>query len=224
MKKICLLMVLLALLLVCTSALANGAEVYSIENMPPEIKTMVDESQWSGWEITGWVNPSGIRNDNACAFAVVKNGSQNDLLAFGWDEGGWRYKWHNPSALPQVKAPILLGELEKSTGFQSFYVVNNETMESNCIWVQKRDGAWHLEHMRNYYPLMFFDTSFENALRLYNTGWTDQDIDVWVYGTYQKNLQYFDLAAFPKTVEEAREKLSDPAKILLVEYLMIRSH
>ena len=66
--------------------------------------------------------------------------------------------------------------------------------------------------MSCYNPLMFYDTSVENALRLYNVGWVKgQETDVWVYGTYQTNLRYFSFSAFPRTVEEAREKLSNPA-------------
>ena len=65
-----------------------------------------------------------------------------------------------------------------------------------------------------YDPLMFYDTSVENALRLYNVGWVEnQETDVWVYGTYQTNLRYFSFSAFPRTIKEAREKLSNPPTI-----------
>ena len=51
-------------------------------------------------------------------------------------------------------------------------------------------------------------------MRLYNTGWVEgKETDVWVKGVYQTDLRYFSFAAFPKTVEEAREKLSNPPKI-----------
>lgn len=61
---------------------------------------------------------------------------------------------------------------------------------------------------------MFYDTSVENALRLYNVGWVEgQETDVWVYGTYQTNLRYFSFSAFPRTIKEAREKLSNPRRL-----------
>ena len=34
-----------------------------------------------------------------------------------------------------------------------------------------------------------------------------------MYGTYQTNLRYFSFSAFPRTVKEAREKLSNPPSI-----------
>ncbi len=213
MKKLRLLAMVMVLLLTYVSALADSSGTNGLEKVPEAISTYVSNSRWNVWEITGWVNPGGIHTSSACAFAVVKNGSKNDLLAFGWKEDGWVYKWHNAAALPQVEDPILLCKLEQDTGFMSYYVVNKEIMETCCIWAPKGDGTWHLMHLYNYYPFMFYDTSAKNALRLYNTGWTDRDIDVWVYGTYQTELRYFSIAAFPKTVKEAREKLSNPPKI-----------
>lgn len=51
-------------------------------------------------------------------------------------------------------------------------------------------------------------------MRLYNVGWVEgQETDVWVYGTYQTNLRYFSFSAFPRTVKEACEKLSNPPSI-----------
>lgn len=173
-----------------------------------------------GWEITGWVNPDGNLSSSACAFAVVKRGRENVLVAFGWKDGKWIYKWYNPTALPQVSAPILLrDDWQINDGFSghrfsSYYIFNNETMEARCKWVQQKDSSWRLIHMSCYNPLMFYDTSVENALRLYNVGWVKgQETDVWVYGTYQTNLRYFSFSAFPRTVEEAREKLSNPPTI-----------
>ncbi len=140
--------------------------------MPSAIKNIIADSRWSGWEITGWVNPQELKSTNACAFAVVKNGSQNDLLAFGWSENGWKYKGHNASALPQIEDPVLLGlpAQDEGTRFSSFYVLNEEIMENFCVWVQKSDGTWHLNELLHYDPFMFYDTSVEDVLHLYNTG------------------------------------------------------
>ena len=216
MKKLCLLVILATFLFTCADALADGGETYGVENTPEEIKVIVNNSRWSGWEITGWVNPKGLRCNSACAFAVVKNGRENNLLAFGWEDDGWKYKWHNAAALPQVEAPVFLGVLapNNTARFTSFYVFNEEIMENFCVWVQERDSTWHLNELLHYYPLMFFDTSEEGVLRLYNTGWVEgEETDVKVYGTYETDLRRFDLDAFPKTVEEARERLCNPPKL-----------
>lgn len=202
------------LLLSCAGALADSGATFGVKNMPAAVKSIINNGRWSGWEVTGWVNPKGLQSDSACAFAAVKNGGKNDLLAFGWGDGGWEYKWHNAAALPQVQDRIILSEYQNDTGFMSHYIVNDELEETKCLWIQKSNGTWHLNHMSCFDPLMFYDTSVEGALRLYNTGWVEgKGTDVRVYGTYQTNLRYFDLATFPKTVKEAREKLTNPPKI-----------
>ena len=222
MKKTCfvLLVLLLGVLFTGTYGYADGVPTQGVENIPQGVTDYLDGSRWSGWEITGWVNPDGNLSSSACAFAVVKRGRENVLVAFGWKDGKWIYKWYNPTALPQVSAPILLcDDWQINDGFSghrfsSYYIFNNETMEARCKWVQQKDSSWRLIHMSCYNPLMFYDTSVENALRLYNVGWVKgQETDVWVYGTYQTNLRYFSFSAFPRTVEEAREKLSNPPTI-----------
>lgn len=221
-KKTCfvLLVLLLGVLFTGTYGYADGVPTQGIENIPQGVTDYLNRSRWSGWEITGWVNPDGNCSSSACAFAVVKRGRENVLVAFGWKEGKWIYKWYNPTALPQVSAPILLcDDWQINDGisghrFSSYYVINNETMEARCQWVQQKDSSWRLVHMYCYDPLMFYDTSVENALRLYNVGWVEgQETDVWVYGTYQTNLRYFSFSAFPRTVKDAREKLSNPPSI-----------
>ena len=222
MKKTCfvLLVLLLGVLFTGTYGYADGVPTQGVENIPQGVTDYLDGSRWSGWEITGWVNPDGNLSSSACAFAVVKRGRENVLVAFGWKDGKWIYKWYNPTALPQVSAPILLcDDWQINDGFSghrfsSYYIFNNETMEARCKWVQQKDSSWRLVHMACYDPLMFYDTSVENALRLYNVGWVEvQETDVWVYGTYQTNLRYFSFSAFPRTVKEAREKLSNPPTI-----------
>lgn len=125
MKRLWVLLILVASFLGCIGTLAEGGGSYSIANMPEAIKSIIDSSKWSGWDITGWVNPNDLRSDTACAFAVVKNGNKNDLLAFRWRDGSWKYYWHNASALPQVKEPVVLVELG-SGEFASYYVYNEE--------------------------------------------------------------------------------------------------
>ncbi len=213
-KNLASFAIALVLLLSSVGALADdGSGTQGVDNLPAEVSAYINTSRWSGWEVTGWVNPGGTKTNSACAFAVVKNGSKNDLLAFGWQDGGWVYKWRNDEALPQVKDPIVLGEGIDGKTFFSSYVVDGSILEAHSVWVQRDDGTWHLNHLSCYNPLMFYDTSVPGVLRVYNTGWTSKDTDVKVYGTYQTELRYFNFYGFPKTVKDAREKLSNPPKI-----------
>lgn len=224
MKKLFAALLASVLLLYSMGAAAEyiSANSHGTENLPEAVQAYIDGSRWKGWEVTGWVNPNGLKTKGACAFAVVKNGKQNVLLAFGWGDKGWSYKWYNPAALPQVDEIVDLVDSNTNlqisegfdVGFLSSYTVNNESSEKQCIWVLKEDGTWNLHRLNSISPFMFFDTSKDNAMRLYDVGWVDgPETDVWVYGVYQKNLRYFNLANFPMSVEQARKDLSNPPQI-----------
>jgi len=220
MKRLCLFSLLLLFLCASVNTLAETAISGNVVNVPESVKTIVQNGRWSKWEITGWVNPDDVHSSSACAFAVVKNGEQNVLLAFAWKDNKWIYKWFNAAALPQILDPIFLCDDSMVNDgfcgprFSSYSIMNNETMDNRCMWVQQSSGIWRLVHLYCYDPLMFFDTSVDGALHLYNTDWVSPpETDVWVYGVYQTNLRYFDIGEFPRTAKEARAKLSNPPQI-----------
>lgn len=215
------LMIALVFLVSIVAATFGYAEAEQRVQLPYDVQAFFASSRWKDWEVTGWVNPRQQKSKNACAFAAVKDGNTNVLVAFGWVDGGWSYQWYNPAALPQVSQPIVLGEvISDRPNFTSFYVYNDEIQEMFCIWEQQDNGAWELQelqHFGSYRPgkgLMFFDTSKDGVIKLTNDGWVEGKVtDTEVYGVYQRNLRYFSLNAFPLTLAEARERLSEPPKM-----------
>ena len=203
------------------SAPLNCGKAAEEFDLPPDVRNYFATSQWNDWQITGWVNPKDQKKSSACAFAAVKNGNSNTLVAFGWENGKWVYKWNNPSALPQVAEPIVLGTIiSDSVCFTTFYVYNKEIEEMFCVWEQQKNGSWELQelqHFGGYRPkkgLMFFDTHKDGVIQISNAGWVDgKETNTKVYGTYQRNLRYFNLATFPLTLDEARASLSNPPEI-----------
>ena len=222
MKRVIAFALMLICVLCAGNAFAYSKEAVGAENTPQEIRDYLAGSRWSEWEITGWVH-AGSYNENGkdagpSAFVAVKQGRANDLLAFYFEDGHYAYAWHNAAALPQVKEPIELtmsGDSGGAPKFRSMYVVNNETLESNCKWVQDENGTWNLHEMLVYYDptLMFMDTSRAGRIYMQNKGWTERDMEATIYGEYQRDLRYFSYAAFPRTIEDAREKLSNPPEI-----------
>ena len=221
-RTMMLVIVCLILFLGVSNAFAYTEEAYGAENTPQEIRAYLAESSWSGWEITGWVRPGTHNNKGKdlgpSAFVAVKQGMRNDLLAFYFKDGHYSFAWNNPAALPQVEEPIILGMFGDAGGiprFQSHYVVNNETAEAYCKWVQDEDGTWNLHGMNIYYDptVMFIDTSRSGVIHMENIGWTSEDKEANIYGEYQRNLRHFSYAAFPRTIDDAREKLSMPPEI-----------
>ncbi|MDR0897626.1 MAG: hypothetical protein LBN04_07195 [Oscillospiraceae bacterium] len=210
MKK-WLLALAIALLMLASGALADELGSFGTEKMPAEIHTLLAESRWNGWEITGWAHPEDVKTAEACAFAVVKQGSQNVLLAFGWGEAGWVVLWDNPAALPQVEAPIALGSvLNRGRNFSSLYVVNGESYQAFCVWMPRADGEWHLSSLLHHMPLTAFDASMQNALfaTILDVP-EDQENALWALGAYETNARYFDFAEFPTTVEEMHTKMGN---------------
>ncbi len=209
MKRMCWIVISFVLVIVHHCAYAESYLTYGTENVPDEIKAYLENSPWKDWEITGYVNPSGIQIEDACAFVAVKQDRANNLLAFGADHGKWKYLWHSTTALPQVIEPVLLADVsglsDQRIGFTSYYIYNYEIAEAFCTWVLEDDQTWHLNTLEHYYPLMFFDTSAENAMHIYNTGWVSEETDIWLFGSFQADLRSFDFSAFPTTVEDAMD-------------------
>ena len=201
--------------------ICSYADVKQRTQLPADVQAFFANNRWKGWEITGWVNPNQQKKSSACAFAAVKSGKANTLVAFGWENGKWVYKWHNSSALPQVAEPIVLGTIiSDNVCFTTFYVYNKEIEEMFCVWEQQKNSSWELQelyHFGCYCPqkgLMFFDTHKDGVMQVSNAGWVDgKETNTKVYGTYQRNLRYFNLAAFPLTLDEARTFLSNPPEI-----------
>lgn len=200
---------------------SNGVIAETQSNIPSEVQNFFRTSRWSDWKVTSWVNPDGQKNETACAFATIKKGSSNTLLAFRWKDGQWKYYWNNPSALPQVAESIILGETTSShRNFTSFYVYNNEIQEMFCVWEQQKSGEWELQELQHFgyfspnKGLMFFDTSKSGVIKLTNAGWVEgKETNTKVYGEYQRNPRYFNLSAFPMTLKEAQIILSNPPQI-----------
>lgn len=212
MKKMVGMALAALLLFICACAQAYPDNTAGVENMPEAVRAIIAESRWCDWEITGWVNPAGMeskRTSQASAFAAVKRGRTNELLAFSNVDGFWAYEWHNAAALPETSLPIILREATEGGGtprFTSFYDMAPGLNEGKCCWAQ-HGSAWELV----YVELLEEDTHIDadDGVMYFYTNAKDRH----VYGEYQRNLRYFSFDAFPKTIEEAREKLSEPPAI-----------
>lgn len=221
MKKVTALCFALMLMLCASLALAYDRTAYGAENTPKEILAYIADSRWAGWEITGWVNPGTTNRNAAQAFVAVKHGKKNDLLAFRRNAKTNRFEfiWHNAAALPQTEERIELGMWGDAGGkprFMSCYVVGGEIEEAACFWAQDECGVWEIQNVHVYYlpDLMFIDASRDGVLHMNNDGWVDGRVtDMKIYGRYQRDLRYFSFAAFPRTVADAKEKLSNPPVI-----------
>ena len=221
MKRIFVLLIALLMIAVAAGALAYTEDAVGAENTPQSIRDFLAESRWAGWEITGWAEPGTYKASSARAFVAVKQGRTNDLLAFRFDpeSGRYVYAWHNAAALPQVEEPIVLALYGDGGGqprFEARYE-DGEAYRLHSYWAQEENGVWNLQTVEIYDPpmLMFIDTAREGLIRYTDAGWGElaNRRSGKVYGRYQRDLRYFSFSAFPLTLENAREKLSNPPKI-----------
>lgn len=80
--------VFLLLMSIISMAYAH-TEAEQRTQLPHDVQAFFANNRWKDWEVTGWVNPRQQKSKNACAFAAVKDGNANVLVAFGWIDGVW---------------------------------------------------------------------------------------------------------------------------------------
>lgn len=207
MKKLFMVVVVMIGLFISMEALAYSKDAVGIENIPEQILAIIENSRWNDWEITGWVEPGkpGRQQGLASAFVTVKREGHNDLLAFSNDSGKWSYEWHNGSAIPQGKEKVKLnlwGDAGKAVRFITYTENEEGDRLIGCYWEGDGNGTWNL--VRVNVKDTDIDTSQDQVLRFSNGN---------VYGVYQRNLKYFSFGAFPVSISEARDKLSNPPQI-----------
>ena len=181
----------LVCLLTAVSAFAYDDNTAGVENTPDDVRSILT-SRWPEWEITGWVNPAGLRSSSACAFAAIHKDRSNTLVAFGYKDGHWVYKWSNAGALSQRAYGMQLLEGTQSRSGQPFLLTS--------YIVHDTDSS-------------ILETLTVNAENIQYQGWRTEERKVSFRGTTQRDLRYFSWSAFPKTPDELRTGLTAAPEI-----------
>ena len=213
MKK--LLFALLALLLVLTaSALADK------ETLPDEIADLFDVPAWEDYEVPYTTkNPDMLAylwlEHSDCGLVLQKKGDKNVLCLIERNKDGeMRIVGRNYQAVRGNDVPI----------FDSTPYEGNElgvTMEVHGgdyeLCLLKISGQWRVTTVYDYQSETMVSVS-QNKLG-YCPGWEDDgfngyyfdtDAMVYAYGVFDNRFVSFNWNTFPKTLAEAREKLTNP--------------
>ena len=217
MKRWLLVMIIsLVCLLTAVSAFAYDDNTAGVENTPDDVRSILT-SRWPEWEITGWVNPAGRRSSSACAFAAIHKDRSNTLVAFGYKDGHWVYKWSNAGALPQRAYGMQLLEGTEGGESQVRFVIRELTSPTTeTVWTQSRSGQ---PFLLTSYIVHDTDSSVileiltVNAENIRYQGWRTEERAVSFRGTTQRDLRYFSWSAFPKTPDELRAGLTAAPEI-----------
>lgn len=219
---LCLTLIALPLLLRCVPALAEGADI-KVQWMPAEVTAFFSSSTFDGWTIG---DRASILVENTVGgtffFAVAQKGGHNVLYGFEQKNGRFDYWLKTDNALAQGEGFFVLsyhsGELHLFDGTKKnigegfgimFTRADNEEQHDNELYFSvNQNGQFHLK-------VACVDYGWEEVLvtsdsLAYSFEGTYEGT---AYGTVETNLRYFSYAAFPKTLKEARNKLTQAPAI-----------
>ena len=222
MKRFASFLLCLVLLCGCLPGLAEGADIKA-DWMPYEVKEFFSSSSFNGWSIG---ESASILVENTVGgtyfFAVAQKEGHNVLYGFEQKNGHFDYWLKTDSAIAQGEGFFVLcyhsGELylfdgtKKDIG-EGFSVVftraDYEEQHDNVLYFSvNQNGQFHLK-------LACVDYGWKEVLVSSDslTYSHEGTYEGTAYGTVETNLRYFSYAAFPKTLKEAREKLTTPPAI-----------
>ena len=222
MKRFVSFLLCLVLLCVCLPGLAEGADIKA-DWMPYEVKEFFSSSSFNGWSIG---ESASILVENTVGgtyfFAVAQKEGHNVLYGFEQKNGHFDYWLKTDNAIAQGEGffvlqynsgeVFLLDDTKKNIGegfSMMFTRADYEEQHDNCLFFSvNKSGQFHLK-------LACVDYGWEqvmvssDSLAYYFEGTYEGT----AYGTLETNLRYFSYAAFPKTLKEAKEKLTNPPAI-----------
>lgn len=222
MKRFFALLLAAVLLAAALPVLAEGADIQCA--LPSEIHQFFSTSTFNGCTVgsAAFVAVEGTVGGDY-AFAVVQKDGHNTLYGFEKQSGKWTYWLRSANCLPQGKGGFDLFYFTGKTDFASgasmvfgdaihitFYREGDEEQADTCLIAEvNKYGQWNIKAVL-YNSAWDEAFPFSDGITYYLEEGSKRDT---VYGSVETNLRYFSLDAFPRTVKEAKEKLSNPPAI-----------
>lgn len=201
-KMICVL--LMCCLLLCGMAMAE-------ENIPDAVLAPLQSRFDAGYEIAAYYYHPG----NSRAHFVLSRNGRNQLAIVKKTDGGYELELLATNAVRQGnEIPVL-----ETDEFNALYLIYRyeDGREDNYIYEYDWSGTgkWMLSSYviatsrNNWHSFSCLDGQLVYAY--------SEDLAVKrsanVYGEYQREVKYLNVEALPETLQEAREKLSQPPEI-----------
>lgn len=213
MKKTLLtLLAALALLLACTSALADDP-LY--DAMPQDIRDYLHKAQLTNtFTVNDFIRPAS----GDTAFVAIKDNGVHRLMCFERVEKRWVLRWNRKNAMPDPDRTIELAERSdctynglalgtafsireaEPTGWESVYELDGKVWRLRMLCWHDTDGSIGLETYL-----------VEDGVVKYE-GWRKKGQQR-IYGTFQNDLRYFSWQDFPFDPDELRDIVSNPPSI-----------
>lgn len=218
MKKICMLLVVAALVSLGSLALSQEAKTPgTAPSLPTEINQYFSEN-WARGDTL-----SGIEYVDSYCFVLIRTHiGSNRLFGFQQVDGTWKYRLNTATAVPQGDKLVTLltnpqyREMDGDTvqPYPALYLfqwdVTGEYQETTLAFLLQND-RWNL--YRYYSRLGSVSIKAEDDKLTYYKDYESDEKKGSAYGVLERDLRHFSLSALPKTLAEARDKLSTPPAI-----------
>ena len=215
MKKFLSMLLAVLQLLPMLPAMADGAK----ETLPEEIAALFDVLAWKEYEV-----PYTTANPNKLAYIWIdhadfglvlqsKKGLNVLCVIERSSEGVLRITQRNYTMIPDDYVPIF-----DSTPYQT-PTENTVTIDiygdDYYYDMRKIKGVWRVTTVKDYDGMFEASVSTDKIIycEIFQSGdylLTDPESDETAYGTFDNRFAGFNISDFPKTVEEARAKLTNP--------------
>ncbi len=225
MKKGCIMLLTAIMMLVCGTALAGlGKELQPGFTMPPppEVKAHV-ERNFPLYTLEDYLELTGTPKGDY-GFALLKAGDERVLLVYEKKDGEMRYWLKNAGAVPQggkggwfaysPRGETINGEEFKtdlSDGLSFQVIVSEGESYDRYTAYHWEDGGFKLTGYRDWAGF-YGNVAVDDGV-LHFSNWLEGWDFGKVYGTVQRDLRYVSYDALPKTIEEARKKLTQEPDI-----------
>ena len=225
MKKGCIMLLTAIMMLVCGTALAGlGKELQPGFTMPPppEVKAHV-ERNFPLYTLEDYLELTGTPKGDY-GFALLKAGDERVLLGYEKKDGEMRYWLKNAGAVPQggkggwfaysPRGETIYGEEFKtdlSDGLSFQVIVSEGESYDRYTAYHWEDGGFKLTGYRDWAGF-YGNVAVDDGV-LHFSNWLEGWDFGKVYGTVQRDLRYVSYDALPKTIEEARKKLTQELDI-----------
>ena len=217
MKRLVSIITALCLLIL---AVSSTVVAESTAVLPAEIREFFNKSSFDGMTVMSTANGIEIGGKDACyAVLIRKANKENVLYMFNRSQDGsaWEYSFSTSSAVPQTSHAIEItiemtgNEWPTDEYFQTPHLSilqhdsGNEYPEL-CVTFELSNGKWLLHRIWSYtvyQSMLIRDGSISyypdiESVRIAGTA----------KGDFQRDLRYVSLSAIPKTLAEARAKLT----------------
>lgn len=212
MKK--MLTMILALMMLVAAIPAQADEPAMRNPIPEEIAALFDVPAWEDYYIpvcTDLPDYYAFTQSGDGALIVLRKDSDNRnvLCLLEYKSGKWRISARNFEALPRgEEVPYLYCEIPDQL---EVYWGNWKQGTSCSLFVAKKQGKWVVSDVANQAKnLSAYVRNDAICYNIFSEDGKEYLGEKTAYGVFDNRFAAFNWAYFPQTVEEAREKLTNP--------------